>query len=80
MKVLIINAGSSSLKYQLIEMDNEEVIAKGICERIGLSGNIKHTGNGVTVEKEMPFPTHKEAFLAVVDEMVNGKGKVIASM
>ncbi|HXK78002.1 MAG TPA: hypothetical protein PKY19_05940, partial [Oscillospiraceae bacterium] len=36
MKVLVINAGSSSLKYQLIEMDNEEVVAKGLCERIGL--------------------------------------------
>ena len=80
MKVLIINAGSSSLKYQLIEMDTEEIIAKGICERIGLSGRIVHTGNNVTVEKDMPFPTHKEAFVAVVDFLTNGEGKVINSM
>ena len=43
MKVLVLNAGSSSLKYQLIEMDNEDVIAKGLCERIGAGGHIKHT-------------------------------------
>ena len=80
MKVLVINAGSSSLKYQLIEMDGEEILAKGICERIGLAGNIKHTGNGVTVERDSPFATHKEAFLAVVEELTNGEGKVIDSM
>ena len=81
MKIMIINAGSSSLKYQLIEMDNEEVICKGICERIGFAGNIAHTmGSGKKVEKDIPFPTHKEAFLAVVDMMMNGDTKVIDSM
>lgn len=82
MKVLVINAGSSSLKYQLIEMDTEEVLAKGLCERIGLSGssNIKHTGNGITVERDTPFSNHKEAFLAVVEELTKGEGKVIGSM
>ncbi|NMA06364.1 MAG: acetate kinase, partial [Ruminococcaceae bacterium] len=46
MKILVINAGSSSLKYQLFDMDRKEVIAKGICERIGIDGSIRHTGNG----------------------------------
>ena len=43
MKILVINAGSSSLKYQLIDMDNESVMAKGLCERIGIDGHLKHT-------------------------------------
>ncbi len=78
MKVLVINAGSSSLKYQLIDMDTEQCIAKGNCERIGIDGLIGHkvTG-GVSIEKEMPFPTHKEAFMAVVDMLTKGEGKVI---
>ncbi|MCL2539505.1 MAG: acetate kinase [Oscillospiraceae bacterium] len=80
MKVLVINAGSSSLKYQLIEMDGECILAKGICERIGLAGNISHTGNGVTVERDSPFATHKDAFLAVVEELTEGKGKVIDTL
>ncbi len=78
MKVLVINAGSSSLKYQLIDMDNENVIAKGNCERIGLDGFIGHkTADGREVEKEMDFPTHKEAFMAVVEVLTTGEGKVI---
>lgn len=78
MKVLVINAGSSSLKYQLIDMDTEQCIAKGNCERIGIDGLIGHkvTG-GVEIEKEMSFPTHKEAFMAVVDMLTKGEGKVI---
>ncbi len=78
MKVLVINAGSSSLKYQLIEMDNEQVIAKGNCERIGVGGFITHrvTG-GAKIEKEMEFPTHKEAFIEVVKQLTSGEGKVL---
>ena len=78
MKTLVINAGSSSLKYQLFEMDDESVIAKGNCERIGIDGLITHkvTG-GPTVVKEVPFPTHKEAFLEVVSQLTSGEGKVI---
>lgn len=78
MKILVINAGSSSLKYQLIEMDDESVIAKGNCERIGIDGLITHkvTG-GATVVKEVPFPTHKEAFMEVVSQLTSGEGKVI---
>ena len=78
MKILVINAGSSSLKYQLIDMDNESVIAKGNCERIGIDGLITHkTASGVEIQKELSFPTHKEAFMAVVDALTNGEGKVI---
>jgi acetate kinase len=78
MKVLVINAGSSSLKYQLIEMDNEEVIAKGNCERIGAGGFITHkTTAGAKIEKEMEFPTHKEAFIEVVKQLTSGEGKVL---
>ncbi len=78
MKILVINAGSSSLKYQLIDMDNEAVIAKGNCERIGIDGLIGHkTASGVEIKKELAFPTHKEAFMAVVDMLTTGEGKVI---
>ena len=81
MKVLVINAGSSSLKYQLIDMSNESVLAKGLCERIGVDGRIEpKRADGVKVEKELPFPTHKEAFLAVIDALTTGEGKVIDSM
>ena len=57
MKVLVINSGSSSLKYQLIDMETEAVIAKGNCERIGIDGSkLTHKANGkeLTVEKAMP--------------------------
>ena len=81
MKVLVINAGSSSLKYQLIDMDNEECLAKGNCERIGIGGFITHkVTDGVKIEKEMDFPTHKEAFMAVVEMLTSGEGKVIDSV
>lgn len=43
MKILVINAGSSSLKYQLIDMETESVMAKGLCERIGIDGHLKHS-------------------------------------
>jgi len=81
MKVLVINAGSSSLKYQLIDMTDESVLAKGLCERIGVDGRIEHKrADGVKVEKNLPFPTHKEAFLALIDMLTTGEGKVIDSM
>ncbi len=78
MKVLVINAGSSSLKYQLIEMSDESVVAKGNCERIGVDGKIGHkTFDGRVVEKNCDFPTHKEAFMEVVNVLTSGEGKVI---
>ena len=81
MKILVINAGSSSLKYQLIDMDDESVIAKGNCERIGIDGHITHkTFDGKQVSEDCDFPTHTEAFERVVKALTEGEGAVISSM
>lgn len=80
MKVLVINAGSSSLKYQLIDMEAGEVLAKGNCERIGVSGEIKHTAKGETYKKEIDMPTHIEAFNALIAALTTGDLKVIDDM
>lgn len=78
MKVLVINAGSSSMKYQLIDMENEQVIAKGNCERIGIGGFIGHkTADGRKVEYETSFPTHAEAFREILSVLTSGEGKVL---
>ena len=62
-KILVVNAGSSSLKYQLIDMNGEKVLAKGLCDRIGPGGHIKHTtADGRKYEADIPMPTHAEAF------------------
>ena len=80
MKILVVNAGSSSLKYQLIDMENEQVMAKGNCERIGGMALLTHkTGDKkVVIEKEMP--THSEALDAVMTALTSGEGKVIDSL
>ena len=81
MKVLVINAGSSSLKYQLIDMATDEAIAKGLCERIGMDGKITHkTSTGVEISYEVAFPTHKEAFEELTKVLTSGEGKVIDSL
>ena len=69
MKILVINAGSSSLKYQLIDMETEEMIAKGNCERVGQEGSfIGHkTADGRAFEKEAPMENHAQAFMVVKD-------------
>ena len=78
MKILVINAGSSSLKYQLIDMDNEQVIAKGLCERIGIEGSkLTHKVNGESYVTEVPMTNHTEAFNAVKDALTSGEGKVV---
>ena len=78
MKVLVINCGSSSLKYQLIDMDGEKVLCKGLCERIGMEGScITHKVGGGKWEVTTPFPTHTEAFEKVVEMMTAGEAKVI---
>ncbi len=84
MKVFVVNAGSSTLKYQVLDMDDESVICKGNCERIasrgGALGTITHKlPDGRKVFKEMPMPTHAEAFEAVIEELTNGELKVIDS-
>ena len=81
MKVFVVNAGSSSLKYQLIDMDNEQVLAKGLCERIGVTGAITHkAADGRVYKAETDMPTHSEAFEAVVYAMTKSEAKVIDSL
>ena len=78
MKILVVNAGSSSLKYQLIDMKDESVIAKGNCERIGIDGKITHkTFDGREYVEECSFPTHTEAFEKLVEVMTKGNAAVI---
>ncbi|MEG2054604.1 MAG: acetate kinase, partial [Oscillospiraceae bacterium] len=77
MKILVINCGSSSLKYQLIDMENENVLCKGNCERVGMIGSfITHKAKGNEWRVEVPFPTHTEAFMKVVEMMTTGEGAV----
>ena len=78
MNILVINAGSSSLKYQLIDMKDETVLCKGVCERIGIDGRITYkTHEGFSVEKDADLFTHKDAFDAILQEMISGDGHVI---
>ena len=81
MKVLIINCGSSSLKYQLIDSDTESVMAKGLCERIGIDGRLVYQKAGGDKEiTEAPMPTHKEAIQMVLDALTNDKTGAVASL
>ena len=71
MNVLVVNAGSSSLKYQLLDTDTREVFAKGNCERIGSEmGVFGHSENGGTKQtEEVPFPDHRSAIARVLEEL-----------
>ncbi len=81
MKILVINAGSSSLKYQLIDMSDESVIAKGNCDRIGIGGHISHkTFDKRTVDMDCDFPTHTETFQKLVEVLTTGDAAVVSSM
>ena len=81
MKILVINAGSSSLKFQLIDMDNEQVIAKGICEEIGGKSGFKFKVPGREDYKAaIPMPTHAEALQLVLDTLVDENRGVIKSV
>ncbi len=78
MKILVINAGSSSLKYQLIDMTTEQMIAKGICERIGVDGKIEgKTADGRSFGFDVPLSNHTEAFVEVKKALTQGDCKVI---
>lgn len=80
MKIFVVNAGSSSLKYQLIDMENEQVLAKGLCERIGVTGAITHkAADGRVYSADTAMPTHTEAFEAVVYALTKSEAKVIDS-
>ena len=81
MKILVINAGSSSLKYQLIDMQNESVISKGLCERIGIEGSVlKHKANGQEYVFKQDMPDHTAAIKMVLDALVSKDCGVIKSM
>lgn len=81
MKVLVINCGSSSLKYQLIDAETEKVLAVGLCERIGIDGRLNHTpagGDKVVINKNMP--DHEVAIRMVLDALVNNEYGVIGDL
>ena len=83
MKVLVINCGSSSLKYQVIDSDSEKVLAKGLCERIGIDGRLvyQNVANGLDKETtDAAMPTHKEAVQMVLDALVNEKTGALKSL
>ena len=81
MKILVMNCGSSSLKYQLIDMENESVLAKGLCERIGIDGSLlTHTpAGGEKYKVEAAMPSHKEAIELVMQALVDPSHGVIKS-
>lgn len=82
MNILVINAGSSSLKYQLIKMNEEKVLAKGLCDRIGLEGSlIKHkTHDGRSIEKKIVMQTHKDAIEQLINALTDAELGVIKSL
>ena len=82
MKILVINAGSSSLKYQLMDPDTGDVFAKGLCERIGIDGRLNHKApaKDIKVVRDIPMPTHAEAITAVLDILVDPVNGVVASV
>lgn len=82
MNVLVINCGSSSLKFQLINTDSEEVIAKGLCERIGIDGSriVYSPAGGEKQVKESDMPTHTEAIKLVINALTNSQTGVVKSL
>ena len=82
MNVLVINAGSSSLKYQLLNPDTQEILAKGLCERIGIDGKFTYKPTGKTAVKaaDVAMPTHSEAIQTVLNALVDKDNGVIGSM
>ncbi|MBR2934929.1 MAG: acetate kinase, partial [Oscillospiraceae bacterium] len=82
MNILVINAGSSSLKYQLLNPETQQVLAKGLCERIGIDGKFTYKPDGKQAIKEadVAMPTHSEAIQAVLNALVDKDNGVIGSM
>ena len=81
MNVLVINCGSSSLKFQLINAETEDVLAKGICERIGIDGRLTYQPTGGEKEKsDKAMPTHTEAIQYVIDALTNAETGVVKSL
>ena len=84
MNILVINAGSSSLKYQLLNPDSGVLLAKGLCERIGIDGKFTYKpqaeGKEVLKAVDVAMPTHSEAIQAVLNALVDPKNGVVGSM
>ena len=81
MKILVINAGSSSLKYQLFDMTTGAVLARGLCEKIGLTGAITHKRPGkANYAEDYPMPTHNEAIALVLKLLTDPELGVIESV
>ena len=80
MKVLVINAGSSSLKYQVMDMENEKVITKGLCERIGIDGRHTNKTDGNKYVEEVEMKNHSQALKVVVDCLISDKVPAISSL
>ena len=78
MNVLVINCGSSSLKYQLLNMETEELLVKGLCERIGIDGYLKHSKNDY--EANIPMPDHEAAIKVLMDTLLDKEHGVLSSM
>jgi acetate kinase len=83
MNVLVINAGSSSLKYQLFDMETQTVAAKGLCERIGIGGHLRHTpiaGGKPEYDADIDLPTHAEAISNVIEKLTSAEHGVVSSL
>ena len=83
MNILVINAGSSSLKYQLFDMTTESILAKGVCDRIGIDGHLKHSpvSNGKPVfDSDVLLPTHAEAIATVIEKLTSAEYGVIKDL
>lgn len=80
MKILVINCGSSSLKYQLIDMDGEVMLCRGLCDRIGIEGSsVKHEVDGKEWKMDADLPDHTAAFTKMMEMMSQGEGAVVSS-
>ena len=81
MKILVLNAGSSSLKYQLFDMEKETILAKGLCERIGTGGAVTHKPTGKDpVSEEIALPDHGAALERVLALLTDATHGVVASI
>ena len=81
MKILVVNAGSSSLKYQLFDMESGDILAKGICERIAIDGKITHKlPDGRKIEMDLDMPNHAVATKILVDTLTNADYGCIKDM
>ena len=80
MNVLVMNCGSSSLKYQLLNMETEKLLVKGLCERIGIDGYLKHSYADKEYEKNIPMPDHEAAVKIIMEALVDKDHGVLKSM